>query len=165
MKKVFTIFLCFILVTFTSMIFVADAKADDVIYINYIFVDVKGEVENPGVYRVTANTRVFQLIEMAGGLTDDSYTRNVNLASITKDEQIIYIPNINEIADNSLVNLININIASIDLLTTLPNIGESLAQEIVNYRNIQSFSTIEEIMNVSGIGISTFEKIKSFITV
>jgi len=61
---------------------------------------------------------------------------------------------------------ISINLASIDLLMTLPGIGESKAKSIISYREENgSFTSIEDIMNVSGIGESLFEKIKNYITI
>lgn len=74
----------------------------------------------------------------------------------------------NENNNNSSVSssLININIASIEELTTLPGIGESKAQNIINYREKNGyFKTIDEIKNVNGIGEATFDQLKKYITV
>ena len=66
----------------------------------------------------------------------------------------------------TLKEKININTSDIDTLTTLPNIGKSKAQSIISYREKNgNFKSIEEIVNVSGIGESTFEKIKDYITI
>ena len=61
--------------------------------------------------------------------------------------------------------LININTASKEELMTLPGIGEVSAQAIIDYREQQTFTSIDEIKNVSGIGDAKFDKIKAYITV
>lgn len=61
--------------------------------------------------------------------------------------------------------LININTASLEELMTLPNVGESKAKSIIEYRKENKFTTIEDVINVSGIGETLFEKIKAFITI
>lgn len=65
----------------------------------------------------------------------------------------------------SLTSLININTASLDKLLTLPGVGESKAKAIIEYRKENRFEVIEDIMKVSGIGQSVFDKIKEIITV
>lgn len=139
-----------------------NARADS---ISYIYVDVKGEVNSPGVYRLTESSRVFQAVELAGGLTSDSFTRNVNLAKILKDEEVIYIPSVYE-EESKDVNLININTASKEELMLLDGVGESIADNIITYRNeFGPFSSIEDIMNVPNIKTGIYEKIKNYITI
>ncbi len=135
--------------------------------VSYIYVDIKGAVKTPGVYRITSNTRLFQLVEIAGGLTTDALVKNINLSQKLTDESSFYIPFFNdEESSVSETELININSASLAILDTLPSVGESTAQNIIDYRkNIGSFKAIEDIMNVSGIGEATFYKIKDYICV
>ena len=131
--------------------------------INYIYVDVKGEVENPGVYRVSDKCRVFQVLEIAGGLTNDSDTSNVNLASKIVDEQVIRIPKKNE---SSYTGLININTATASELDSLPGIGYSTATNIIDYRSANGFfKAKEEIKLVNGIGDVVYDQIKDLITI
>lgn len=161
------IFLGTILLGITLSFNSSQAVEDDNSYVtSYIYVDIKGAVAKPGVYRVTRETRLFQLIEIAGGVTSDAFTKNVNLSIHLEDEDSIYIPFINDEISSVKEELININNASIEELDSLPGIGEVTARAIVEYRTtIGAFKKIEEIMNVAGIGEASFIKIKDYITV
>lgn len=137
--------------------------------IEYIYVDLKGEVILPGVYKITTTTRLYQLIEMAGGMTKDADPLKINLSVLLKDMDVVYVPSIYDIdiplIDEETSELIDINQANKMLLTTLPGIGEATAEAIITYREeVGYFETIEEIMNVSGIGEATFNNIKDLIT-
>ncbi len=152
------------------------------------FIDIKGSVKSPGVYEMHQNDRVIDAIKIAGGLTKNANTDNINLSQKLHSEMVIYVYSDNEIKNNNKLscdtvcktnvievnncvnnenkNLININTANIDELTTLNGIGASKAQSIIEYREQNGlFKTIEEIKNVSGIQDSTFDKIKDMITV
>ncbi len=131
----------------------------------FIYVDIKGEVRVPGVYKLSNASRLYQLIEQAGGLTQYANPTAYNLAEQLKDGQVVIIPRYDEETHNDEdSSLISISNAPLDLLTTLPNIGPATAQAIIDYRNTHGdFTTIEEIMNVRGIGLATFDAIKPFI--
>jgi competence protein ComEA len=140
----------------------------------YIYVDIRGSISNPGVYKLDQNTRLFQLIQKAGGLTEEADENKINQSIQLIDETFIYIPSIYDVdivmKDDSSTqddsSLININIASIAQLETLPGIGPATAQAIVDYREeVVMFQSIEEIMDVPGIGEATFYEIKDLITV
>jgi competence protein ComEA len=143
-----------------------------------LFVDVSGAVLHPGVYSVSRNARVQDAINAAGGLSRNADAEKINLAAGLEDGQKIVVPekisqpvnNNSSASGNSSQpvtgTLININTADLALLDTLPGIGPSTAQKIIDYRNQHgAFQTIEEIMNVPNIGPATFEKIKDLITV
>lgn len=241
---------------------------------NKIYCDIKGNIKNPGVYEIKENYTVQDVINDAGGLKKNSYTKNINLSKKVKDEMVIYIfsnkeiteveklnnckcvpiikyidceekevennlttttstttrkdsttKNVNtsnkisttkksmtnktttnkindttlktttrpsttskKITSNIITNnvtttkkitepittttiiieerLININTASIEELITLKGLGEKKAKAIIEYRlNYGPFKKIEDIMNVSGIGKTTYENIKEYITV
>lgn len=168
------------------------------------YVEVKGEVNNPGVYEVESDKRIIDVIDIAGGLTNNADTSLLNLSKKVIDEMNIkiysksevlnarekltevvepvevikYIESkcncidsndacINEVENNNETEneLININTASETELTKIPGIGNSKAKSIIEYRSVTPFTTAEDIKNISGIGDSTFEKIKSYITV
>ena len=139
-----------------------------------MYVDISGAVKNPGVYQVEKDTRLYQVIEMAGGLVEDADTDSVNRASFVQDGQKIIIPLKGEsgsagsssalpkgTADNSLVN---INTATADELKTLNGIGDVMAERIIEYREKNYFKSKEDIMSVNGIGSGTYNKIKDNIT-
>lgn len=142
--------------------------------ISFVLVDVKGAVTRPGVYQLDGKSRVVDAINIAGGLTDEAFTKDVNFAKHLVDEMMIYIPVEGEIitditldVDNDMeTNRININTANLGELETLTGIGPQKAQEIIRYRETEgNFKTIEELTNVSGIGDKTFEKLKDNIMV
>lgn len=137
-----------------------------------IQVYITGAVQKPGLYQLEKGSRLSDLITMAGGLTT-SKTYNLNLAAKLYDGQHILLDeelNLTESSDKSdmqslaSIKKININEANIEELETLPGIGETRAKDIINYRNtIGFFEEIEDILNVKGIGESTFDKLKDLI--
>lgn len=170
-------------------------------------VDIKGAVNNPGVYELEEESRVIDVIKKSGGLTEEADTSVNNLSKKITDEMVIVIYTFDEVSkfsevkekeeiedrecivynqeinNDSCINItdttissndnylevdtkISLNTATIELLIALPGIGESKAKNIISYREQNgNFNNIEEIMNVSGIGESAFEKIKEYITV
>lgn len=133
---------------------------------------VTGAVVNPGVYYLPEESRVQDALEAAGGPTLSADLDRVNLAERVHDEDQIYFPEIGEENVPSTriggtgEGLVNINTASIGELEGLPGIGPALAQSIVDYREAHGpFNTLEEIMDVQGIGQGVFEDIRELITV
>lgn len=134
-----------------------------------IKIDIKGEINNPGVYELESGKRIIDAIEISGGLTSKAITKDINLSKKLVDEMVIYIPdmvNTCEIKEdiNNDNGLININTASKEQLDSLSGIGESKALAIIEYRKENKFNVIEDLMNVSGISESLFNKIKDEIT-
>jgi len=142
-----------------------------------IYVHIDGAVIIPGIKEVEEGTRIFELIEIAGGLAEDADISKINLASVLKDEQKIIVPYIvkEEVINNSSSNTtsakstkanksqlpININYATFEEFQLLNGIGPSMAQKIIDYREENGFfNSIEDIKNVSGIGEAKFNKIK-----
>ena len=145
---------------------------------NHIYVYLSGEVESPGVYKLENEARLYQAIELAGGMTKNAQKEYLNLAETVYDGQQIYILSKKEYKksqeqDTDIVQntdsdnaLININTATPEELQSLSGIGETRAKAIIEYREKNGkFQTIEDIKNVSGIGDSTFENIQNDITV
>lgn len=148
-----------------------------------IYVYVNGAVEKPGVYCVSSESRVYQVIDMAGGMTKKAQKGSLNLAEKVYDGQQIQVMTRKQFkeqndksgestkedsakAETSDETLININSATVEELTELSGIGETKAEAIVAYREENGgFSSVEDIKNVSGIGDATFANIESKITV
>lgn len=142
-------------------------------------VDVKGAVENPGVYEVMLDERVIDVIEKAGGLKEGADETKINFAGRVTDEMVLYIPLIGEEGGSMIVSAgssststsqgadkININKATSDELQTLPGIGPSKAEAIISYREDSGlFQTIDDLKLVTGIGDKTFEKLQELIIV
>ena len=166
-------------------------KKTEVVEVDKFFVDVKGSVNNPGVYEFKNGDRIIDAIEVAGGLTKNANTSNINLSKKLTSEMVVYIYSNKEINSNDNLNcnnicevdvievnnciginnvdnsnLININKATMEELLTLTGIGESKAKSIIEYRNSNgNYKNIDELKNVSGIGDALFDKIKDKITV
>lgn len=151
---------------------------------NKIFLHITGEVNSPGIIEIDEGARLVDVIEAAGGFTENADINKINLAYLVKDGQKINIPNVNSVDTNSYItenmgeniiieditssstNLVNINTATQTELETLTGIGPSTALKIIKYREENGkFKTIEEIKNVAGIGDSKFEAIKDEICV
>lgn len=127
-------------------------------------VEIKGEVNKSGIYSVSSESRVNDIIILAGGFTKNADTSRINLAERITDGMVIIIPSLVQEEEQS--NLININKASKEELMSLSGIGESKAQAIITYRNDNNgFRSIEELLKVNGISEKLYLSIKDKITV
>ncbi|BAB05052.1 late competence operon required for DNA binding and uptake [Halalkalibacterium halodurans C-125] len=137
-----------------------------------LVVDVKGAVEHPGVYEMVQGERVIDVIEKAGGMTEKAAIESVNLAVKLHDEMFIYVPEQGE-AEQSLpeqqneqgdTQMVVLNRATEVELQSLPGIGPAKATAIISYREEHgAFSSLEELMNVSGIGEKSYEKLAPYL--
>ena len=143
-----------------------------------IYVQIDGAVKKPGVYTFSEESRVYELIEAAGGLLPEAYDLGINQAKRLADGEKIYVYTTEEIENGAGTTdtqnprgqtddgKVNINTASVEELMTLSGIGETRAKDIIAYRNAHgAFSLPEDLKNVSGIGDSTYNKIADAIIV
>ena len=143
-----------------------------------IYVQIDGAVKKPGVYTFSEESRVYELIEAAGGLLPEAYDLGINQAKRLADGEKIYVYTKEEIENGAGTTdtqnpkgqtddgKVNINTASVEELMTLSGIGETRAKDIIAYRNAHgAFSLPEDLKNVSGIGDSTYNKIADAIIV
>lgn len=145
-----------------------------------MYVDIKGAIKKPGMYEVTSTMRVLNVIDLAGGLTNDADDKQINFSERLEDQMIIYVPKEGEeipeikVSDKKNENKsssqssdkININQAEKDELMTLNGVGEKKAEKIIEYREENgSFKSVEDLKNVNGFGEKTFESLKESIIV
>ena len=143
-----------------------------------VTVDVKGAVVNPGVYTLKEGARVTDVIQEAGGMTEDADAKSVNLAASLSDEEVIYVANKDEnvsvldqtstgqVSDKggqavSKDGKINLNTATSEQLQTISGIGAKRTEDIIAYRESHGgFQSVDDLKNVSGIGDKTLDKIR-----
>lgn len=140
-----------------------------------IYVQISGAVADPGVYTFPADSRVYELIEAAGGLLPEAYDVSLNQAERLSDGQKIHVYTKEEAAEGLVPTeessstsdgKVNINTASTEELTSLKGIGQTRAESIVAYRQEHgAFAAVEDLKAVSGIGDATYQKIADAITV
>lgn len=165
-----------------------DKSSEEVLDTKVIFIHIDGQVNSPGLYQLDEGARVQDALDLAGGITEEGSLDYINLSAKLQDEMKIRIPSKDEVAlekdrfctldiiqgsevgqsqssEEGPPGLININTASIEELISLPGIGEAKAKAIIAYREESLFRTIEEIMEVTGIGEKIYEQIKDLIIV
>ncbi|HEX9313330.1 MAG TPA: helix-hairpin-helix domain-containing protein [Actinomycetota bacterium] len=148
-----------------------------------VVVDVAGWVRHPGVFRFHQGDRVIDAIHRAGGAKEKADLQSINLAALLTDGEQIIVgrrgasgsgPSSSGVTSGTgstgsggeAGQLVNLNTATLDELETLSGIGEVLGQRIIDYREQHGpFRTIEDLMNVSGIGDKRFADLKPYITV
>ncbi|UJL44898.1 helix-hairpin-helix domain-containing protein [Virgibacillus sp. NKC19-16] len=134
-------------------------------------VDVKGAVTTPGVYEMDSQSRVNDVIQTAGGFTEDADQTQVNLAQKVQDEMIIIIPKEGEEANgggsgSSESGKVKINQATQAEMESLNGIGPSKAQAIIQYRDEHGlFQTEEDLLEISGIGEKTLDNFRDDIQI
>ena len=139
-----------------------------------VLVDVAGWVRRPGVYEFTEGARVIDAIDAAGGARSGAVLEALNLAAPLTDGTQILVPREGQegvapapVTDGAVAGgLVNVNSAIATELEVLPGIGEVIAQRIIDYRTENGpFATVDELLDVSGIGDAILESIRELVTV
>lgn len=133
--------------------------------VGQIVVDVKGDVQTPGLVTLTAGARVADAIAAAGGVIPNADVSGVNLAERLSDGQMIFIGNAQSMALNSDAR-INLNLATETDLDSLPGVGPVMAGRIIAWRESnQKFHSVEELQEVPGIGPKVFANLKPLVRI
>ena len=137
-----------------------------------ILVDVAGWVRRPGVFEFAEGARVIDAIDAAGGARPGAVLSSLNLAAPLVDGTQVLVPKESQSAPtmetgtSGVTGLVNVNSATNAELETLPGIGEVIAQAIVDHRTENGpFTSVEQLVDVSGIGDATLENIRELVTV
>lgn len=134
---------------------------------SFVLVDLKGQVKNPGLYKLKSGTTIGEAIKLSGGLTeaaDVAYiSKQLNLAKMVSDGDKVFIPAQNEVfAETKTSHKVNINSAAKEQLVSLDGIGEVTAQKIIDNR---PYFSIEELLNKKVVGRSVYAKISQILSV
>ena len=150
-----------------------------------IVVDVVGAVARPGLHELPAASRIADAVAAAGGLTPEADRMRLNLAEPLSDGARLWVPEVGESAGPEVVSVtagagnggragaaggragapLNVNTADAAALEELPGIGPALAAAIVEHRRQSGpFTTVDELVEVSGIGPAKLEQIRPLAT-
>lgn len=143
-----------------------------------VYVDVKGAIKHPDVYKMSSTDRVIDLLNKAEML-EDADVSQINLSEKLTDQKMIYIPhkgqknvdsqlgtNKSQVGQSNTNVKVNLNTASASELMSVPGVGQTKANAIIEHRNQQgAFQDIEELKKVKGFGSKTFEKLKSYFAI
>lgn len=134
---------------------------------DFLMVDIKGEVNKPGVYELALDSRVKDVIELADGFTEDANETQINLAQKVYDEMIIIVTKLsgegeddeNAPSNSTMIgDKLRINVATQEEIESLSGIGPSKAQAIIKHREENGpFKAPEDLLQVSGIGEKTLQ--------
>lgn len=155
MKKLYYVFL------FIMLFFAIAPEKSTASLINVrdknISVEIKGEVENEGVFVMEKGSNISDILDMAI-VKDNADLSSINLTTFLANHDVIVIPK------KQQETKISINTASLEELVKIPSIGEVTAQKIIDYRNNNGgFQSIEDLINIKGIGVKKLEKMKEYI--
>ena len=134
---------------------------------NTLSVEINGEITTSGTYLIEEGSTLDDLISLAGGTTSNAdelcYFNNL----VLETKSTYYIAPIYDNADvcaNTKITKYNINNSTSDDLLNIKNVGATIANNIISYRNeIGTFNKLEDLLKVNGIGSATFSKIKNFV--
>ncbi len=129
----------------------------------FVYVELRGEVHHPGIYKVSAESRVFDVFKRAGGLTDEADLSQINQTQTVYDGWLLIVPSTSE-SSAATSGKISLNHATAAELESLPGIGPATAEAILKAREHTPFTSIDDLLEVPGIGPATLSQIEALIT-
>lgn len=153
-----------------------EINKEEIELVENLAVYICGAVHKPGVYEFNLGARLNELIQKAGGLKEEAHQEYLNQAQLLIDGEKIYVPTVKEVEEGGVISIlgekveddgkVNINTASVQELMSLTGVGEAKAISIITYREEKgAFTTIEDVMKISGIKDAVFNTIKEQIKV
>lgn len=148
----------------------ANEEIEEVIDNEYIYVEIKGAVKHPDVYKISKDARIKDLI-ILGEPLQNADLNSLNQSEKLHDEKSVYVPVKGEVVDvikseTSEKSVVNINTATKEELMRLNGVGEKKAETIIEYREENGlFNKKEDLMNIPGIGQKTFENLQEHIEI
>jgi len=138
-----------------------------------VYVHVSGQVREPGLYRLDQGARVVDAVAAAGGFSEKASRDGVNLARPVSDGEQLLIPaegaeqtDAGAPAEPQGDGRVNLNTADLAALDTLPRVGPAIAQRILDWREENgSFTSVDDLMAVPGIGEKMLESLRDLVTV
>lgn len=134
---------------------------------NTFSVVVEGEVYKTGSYTMKEGALMSDLIEAAGGITNNADERAYYEDAVLTSGMTYYIASkydSNDLCNVSEVDKVNVNTDDATTLTAVSGITSTIANSIITYRNDSGlFSTLEQLMEVYGIGNATYRKIRNYV--
>jgi competence protein ComEA len=139
-----------------------------------------GAVQAPGVYRLEPGARAADLVEAAGGASPDADLQRLNLAAPVADGERLYVPRVGEVAPPAVAGPaggsaaggeagegpVDLNTATAEQLEELPGVGPAIAAAIVDERERRGrFATVDDLLDVRGIGEARLEQLRDLVTV
>jgi competence protein ComEA len=133
-----------------------------------VVVHVVGAVESPGVIELPENSRIVDALAKAGGARDDAVLSGINLARVLFDGEQIVVPSLGdeplEVSDNAPPGLVSLSRGTSAELETLPRVGPATAARIIAWREENGpFTSVDDVLAVSGIGPATLEGFRSLV--
>jgi competence protein ComEA len=140
-----------------------------------LFVHVSGAVRSPGLYELVQGSRVADAIDAARGASRGGQLDSLNLAELLADGMKVHVPVKGESATTPVPTgtlsptatpIIDVNVADATMLETLPGIGPTRAAAIIAYRDeVGGFRSVDQLLEVQGIGPATLESMRDLVTV